>query len=178
MLSAPAGRSVFPILKRPAPRPTRSQRARDQVSICRSFADFDPVVVDRFMAGALMPASWYIHAQRFRTVFRKRMRELFHSVDIILTPTTPCHAIRIGQPTIVLNGTEVASRPNVGIYTQPFSFIGLPIVSVPVFEPGSLPLGVQVIGAPYKEEAVLRVAWQLEQMGIARAHLATVKEPV
>lgn len=141
-------------------------------------ADFDPVVVDRFMAGALMPASWYIHAQRFRTVFRKRMRELFHSVDIILTPTTPCHAIRIGQPTIVLNGTEVASRPNVGIYTQPFSFIGLPIVSVPVFEPGSLPLGVQVIGAPYKEEAVLRVAWQLEQMGIARAHLATVKEPV
>ena len=105
------------------------------------------------------------------------MRELFNSVDVILTPTTPCHAIRIGQPTIVLNGTEVASRPNVGIYTQPFSFIGLPIVSAPVFEAGSLPLGVQVIGAAYKEEAVLRVAWQLEQLGIARAHPAPVKGP-
>lgn len=141
-------------------------------------ADFDPVVVDRFLAGALMPASWYIHAQRFRTVFRNRMRELFHSVDVILAPTTPCPAIRIGQSTIVLDGKEVPSRPTVGIYTQPFSFIGLPIVSVPVFEPGSLPVGVQVIGAPYKEESVLRVAWQLEQMGIARAHPAILEKVV
>ena len=87
-----------------------------------------------------MPASWYIHAQRFRTVFRSRMRELFNSVDVILAPTTPCPAIRIGQSTIVLNGKEVPSRPNIGIYTQPFSFIGLPIVSVPVFEPDRCPL--------------------------------------
>ena len=141
-------------------------------------AEFDPTVVDRFLAGALMPASWYLHAQRFRTVYRNRMRELFHSVDVILTPTTPCHAIRIGQPAIILDGKEVVSRPNLGIFTQPFSFIGLPIVSVPIFEPGSLPFGVQVIGAPYKEEAVLRVAWQLEQLGIARAHPPMLKESV
>ena len=100
-------------------------------------ADFDPVVVDRFLAGALMPASWYIHAQRFRTVFQYRMREFFKSVDVILAPTTPCPAIRIGQATIVLDGKDLPSRPNIGIFTQPFSFIGLPIVSVPVFEPGS-----------------------------------------
>jgi Asp-tRNA(Asn)/Glu-tRNA(Gln) amidotransferase A subunit family amidase len=98
------------------------------------------------------------------------MRELFHSVDVILVPTTPCPAVRIGQPTIVLDGKELASRPNIGMFTQPFSFIGLPIVSVPVFEAGTLPMGVQVIGAPYKEDAILRVAWQLEQMGISCAH--------
>jgi 1-carboxybiuret hydrolase len=128
--------------------------------------DFDPVVVERFLAGALLPASWYSHAQRFRRVFRDQVRELFRTVDVILAPATPCSAIRIGQPTIVLDGKEVPSRPNMGIFTQPLSFIGLPVISVPVFEPGSLPLGVQVIGAPYREASVLRVARQLEQMGV------------
>jgi AtzE family amidohydrolase len=132
--------------------------------------EFDPVVVERFQAGALMPASWYLHAQRFRSVFRNVMRELFRSVDVILAPTTPCPAIRIGQPTIVLDHKELPSRANIGVFTQPFSFIGLPIVAVPTFKPGTLPLGVQIIAAPYNEAAVLRVAWQIEQMGIARAH--------
>ncbi len=140
-------------------------------------ADFDPVVVERFQAGALMPAVWYLHAQRFRSVFRTAVRELFKSVDVILAPATPCPAIRIGQETMVLGGKDLPSRPNIGIFTQPFSFIGLPIVSVPVFEPGSMPMGIQVIGAPYNEAAVLRTAWQLEQMGIARAH-PPVKEKV
>ena len=132
--------------------------------------DFDPVVVERFLAGSLLPASWYQHAQRFRTVFRDRIRELFHKVDVILAPATPCPAIRIGQSTIQIAGKEVPSRPNIGIFTQPFSFIGLPIVTIPVFNHGSLPLGVQVIGPAYREEWVLRVAEQLAQMGIARAH--------
>jgi 1-carboxybiuret hydrolase len=139
--------------------------------------DFDPVVVERFLAGTLMPASWYSHAQRFRRVFRDRMRELFRTVDVILAPATPCSAIRIGQPTIVLDGKEVPSRPNMGIFTQPISFIGLPVMCVPVFEPGSLPLGVQVIGAPYREASVLRVARQLEQMGVSCAPMV-VPEPV
>ncbi len=96
--------------------------------------DFDPVVVERFLAGTLLPASWYSHAQRFRRVFRDRVRELFRKVDVILAPATPCSAIRIGQPTIVLDGKEVPSRPNLGIFTQPISFIGLPVMCVPVFE--------------------------------------------
>jgi AtzE family amidohydrolase len=139
--------------------------------------DFDPVVIDRFQAGALMPATWYLQAQRFRSIFRERMRELFRSVDVILAPTTPCAAIQLEQSTIVLGGKELPSRPNIGIFTQPFSFVGLPVVSVPVFEPGSLPYGVQVIGAAYNEQAVLRVAWQLEQLGVSRAHSPMVKEP-
>jgi 1-carboxybiuret hydrolase len=132
--------------------------------------DFDPVVVERFLAGSLLPASWYQHAQRFRTVFRDRMRELFRSVDVILAPATPCPAIRIGQATIRIGGYELPARPNIGIFTQPFSFIGLPIAAVPVFEHGSLPVGIQVIGPAYKEQWVLRVAEQLVQTGIARAH--------
>jgi AtzE family amidohydrolase len=134
--------------------------------------DFDPLVVERFLAGALLPASWYLQAQRFRTVFRAQMRAVFETVDVILAPTTPCPAIKIGEPTIVIDGVELPSRPNIGVFTQPLSFVGLPVISVPVFEDGKLPLGVQVIGAPFNETAVLRVAAQLEAMGIARAPVA------
>jgi AtzE family amidohydrolase len=134
--------------------------------------DFDPVVVERFLAGALMPAAWYLRAQRFRSVFRQKMRTLFESVDVILAPATPCAAIRIDQPTIFIDGQEIPSRPNLGIFTQPLSFVGLPIISVPVFEDGALPLGVQVIGAAYNESAILRVAAHLESLGVARAPLA------
>jgi AtzE family amidohydrolase len=140
--------------------------------------DFDPVVVDRFLAGTLLPASWYLKAQRFRSVFRNKMRELFETVDVILAPTVPCPAIRIGQPTIVVGGVELPSRANIGVFTQPLSFIGLPIISVPVFEDGQLPLGVQVIAAPYNESAVLRVAAHLEAMGIARAPVTVPSESV
>jgi AtzE family amidohydrolase len=131
--------------------------------------DFDPVVVERFLAGTLLPATWYLHAQRFRRVFRDRVRELFREVDVILAPTTPCPAIRIGQPTIVVDGKEIPSRPNLGLFTQPISFIGLPVLSVPVFDPGSLPLGVQLIGAPYCEASLVRVARRLEQLGVTAA---------
>lgn len=134
--------------------------------------DFDPLVVERFLAGALMPASWYLQAQRFRSVFRDKVRALFETVDVILAPVTPCPAVRIGQPTITIGGKELPSRPNIGVFTQPLSFIGLPIISVPVFDEGALPLGVQVIGAAYNESAILRVAAHLEALGVARAPLA------
>ncbi len=133
--------------------------------------DFDPVVVERFLAGALLPAAWYLQAQRFRRVYREKVQELFRSVDVILAPATPCPAIRIGQPTIQLKGVDVASRPNIGIFTQPLSFVGLPIISVPVYKSGSLPLGVQVIGAPHNEAAVLRVAAHLEALGVTNAQV-------
>jgi AtzE family amidohydrolase len=134
--------------------------------------DFDPVVVERFLAGTLLPAGWYQHAQKFRTVFRTKMRAIFENVDILLAPATPIPAITIGQPTITLDGVEYPSRPNIGVFTQPLSSIGLPIVTAPIFAPGSLPVGLQIVGAPYNDAAVLRVAHYLEQLGIAHAPIA------
>ena len=129
--------------------------------------DFDPAVVERLMAGALIPSSWYIQAQRFRRVFRERVRKVFERFDVLLAPATPCPAILAGQKTISFGGREIPARPNLGMYTQPLSFIGLPVVSAPVFEPGALPVGVQIIGAPYNEAAILRVARALEGKGAA-----------
>ncbi|MBW4521547.1 MAG: AtzE family amidohydrolase [Scytolyngbya sp. HA4215-MV1] len=134
--------------------------------------DFDPATRDRFLAGALIPATWYLQAQRFRRWYRDQVRELFEQVDVILAPTTPCVAPLIGQTTMVLDGMEMLTRPNIGLFTQPLSFIGLPIVSVPVHRPGELPLGVQVIAAPYNEALTLRVSAYLEATGVVTAPVA------
>jgi len=132
-------------------------------------ADFDPDVRDRLIAGALIPAAIVTQAQKFRRWYRDAVLRLFDEVDVILAPATPCVAPLIGQKTFVLNGLEMPVRPNIGIYTQPISFIGLPVVAVPVPLPGGLPIAVQVIAAPWREAAALRVAQALEARGVVRA---------
>jgi AtzE family amidohydrolase len=130
--------------------------------------DFDPAVRDRLIAGAMVPAALIIQAQKFRRWYRERVLELFQDVDVILAPATPCMAPRIGQQSFVLDGVEMALRPNIGIYTQPISFIGLPVVAAPVpLTP--LPIAVQIIAAPWREDVALRVAQALEQAGVASA---------
>jgi aspartyl-tRNA(Asn)/glutamyl-tRNA(Gln) amidotransferase subunit A len=76
----------------------------------------------------------------------------------------------------VLDGHEMLIRPNLGLFTQPISFIGLPVCTVPVWTEGvALPIGVQVIGAPWREDLVLRVARALEREGAVRAPIGAVE---
>jgi AtzE family amidohydrolase len=138
----------------------------------RRAADFDPATRDRFLAGALVPAAWLLQAQRFRRWYRAQVLEVFASTDVILAPATPCAAPRLGQETIALEGKEIALRPNLGLFTQPLSFIGLPVVVVPVQRDGALPIGVQIIAAPWCEAMALRVAAALEDAGAVSAGLA------
>jgi aspartyl-tRNA(Asn)/glutamyl-tRNA(Gln) amidotransferase subunit A len=140
----------------------------------RRAAEFDPAVRDRLLAGALMPAAWVMRAQRFRRWYRDQVLTLFEAVDVILAPATPCRAPALGQQTLVLDGVTLPLRPNMGIFTQPVSFIGLPVAGVPVWLDGGLPLGVQVIAPPWREDLALRVAWALEQGGVCRAPVATL----
>ncbi|MBE9102038.1 AtzE family amidohydrolase [Vacuolonema iberomarrocanum] len=131
--------------------------------------DFDPATRDRFLSGAFIPGHWYTQAQRFRRWYRDRVRELFEQVDLILAPTTPCVAPKLEQQTLVIDGEEVLLRPNLGLYTQPLSFIGLPVLSVPVQQPDGLPIGIQIIAAPYQEAKILRAAAVLEAAGVIAA---------
>ena len=128
--------------------------------------DFDFATRDRFLAGALIPNSWYLQAQRFRSWYRNQVREVFQNVDIIIAPTTPIAAPLIGQQTMILNDQEILVRPHLGLFTQPLSFIGLPVLSVPIKQENSLPLGVQLIAAPYNEALILQVAATLEKQDI------------
>ena len=131
--------------------------------------DFDPAVRDRLLAGLAIPAVWVARAQLFRRWYRDRVREVFDGVDVVLAPATPVRAPLLGQTTLELDGVTVPLRPNLGVYTQPISFIGLPVVAVPIWPDGGLPIGVQLIAAPWREDRVFRVAAELERLGVTRA---------
>ncbi len=135
-------------------------------------ADYDPDVRDRLIAGAMLPGTWYAKAQKFRRWFRDEVVALFGSVDAILAPATPVVAPRISEKTFVLDGVELPVRPNMGIYTQPISFIGLPVVAVPTWTASGLPIGVQIITAPGREDIALRIARQLEKDGVCVSRVA------
>ena len=133
--------------------------------------DFDPMTRDRFLAGALVPAALYVRAQRFRAWYRERVREIFHDLDVLLAPTTPFPAPRIGQDMSTVAGIQMPTRPMLGLYTQPLSFVGLPVISVPVAGPSPLPLGVQLIAAPWNEAALFRIAAVLERDGVVASRV-------
>ena len=134
----------------------------------RQANDYDPAVRDRLIAGAMVPAALVDKAQKFRRWYREQVLKLFDEVDAILAPATPCTAPLIGQETFLLDGVETPLRPNLGMLTQPISFIGLPVVAVPVpLKP--LPIGVQVIAAPWREDVALRIARALEADGACSA---------
>ena len=132
-------------------------------------ADFDPMTRDRFIAGALLPGEAYVRAQTFRRAYREAIRGMFERIDILVAPATPMVAPNIGQEEIEINGRRFPSRPHLGRFTQPISFVGLPVIVVPMRTTTGLPIGVQLIGAPYSESVLVRAARFLESKGKVKA---------
>lgn len=132
--------------------------------------DFEPLSVDRFIAGALQPAHWYARAQRFRRVYRERVAALFRDWDVLVAPATPVSAPAIGQEWIEIEGARHPSRPSLGLLTQPVSFAGCPVVAAPMWPDGTggMPIAVQLIAAPWREDLCLRAARVLQDAGVAR----------
>jgi AtzE family amidohydrolase len=135
--------------------------------------DYDPAVRDRLIAGAMAPGALLVKAQKFRRWYQEQVLKLFTEVDAILAPATPCTAPLIEQQTFMHGDVELPVRANLGLYTQPISFIGLPVVAVPVpLMP--LPIGVQIIAAPWREDVALRLAHALETKGVVAAMRPTM----
>lgn len=131
--------------------------------------DFEPLSVDRFIAGALQPSHWYQRAQRFRRIYRDRVNALFKNWDLLIAPATPIAAPPIGTEWIDINGARHPCRPAMGLLTQPISAAGCPVVAAPLWPEGTggLPIGAQLIAAPWREDIALRAAMQLQQAGVA-----------
>ena len=129
--------------------------------------DFEPMIRDRLLAGALIPAAWYLQAQRVRRWCYAQMLKVFATVDVIVAPATPRTAQRIGQETFTVRGIEMLARPNAGLLTQPISCIGLPVIAAPAGTLDGLPVGLQIIAAPWREDLCFRVAAALERAGAA-----------
>ena len=153
---------------------TSAEGAQMRLPDLRARADeFEPLTRDRLLAGALLPAQWVLHAQRVRAVVRERATALFRDWDILVAAATPAAATPIGQELLEADGTTVPLRPSLGVYTQPISAIGLPVLAVPVQNAdGTLPVGVQLIAAPWREDVLFRAAAALERDGICAAPIA------
>ena len=129
-------------------------------------ASFDPMTRPLFLSGTLVPAAWYMRAQRFRRWYCRELETLFRDVDVILAPATPYPAFPIGQRMMEVDGRQLPAAGHLGVFTQPLSFVGLPVLAAPIAGAGPLPLGLQIIAAPWREDLALRVAAAGEAAGV------------
>ncbi len=133
--------------------------------------DYDPAVRDRLLAGALLPEGVAQAAQRYRILFRDELRRAFERFDILLAPSSVCPAPMIGQADMEMGGQRVSVRKNLGAYTQPISYVGLPVLAAPVNRPGQLPIGVQIIAPAWREDLALAAGLRLQRQGVVAAHI-------
>ncbi|HWP28714.1 MAG TPA: amidase [Chloroflexota bacterium] len=122
--------------------------------------DYGPLVLARLRVGATLLATDYVKAQRARSRLVAQALALFERFDALLTPTVPIAAPRQDESVVRWpDGTEEDIRGATLRYTRPFNLLGFPALSVPCgFTPDGLPIGLQIVGRPFAEATVLRVA--------------------
>ncbi len=134
----------------------------DAMEKTRQFG-FGAEVKRRIMLGTYALSSgyydaYYLKAQRVRTLIRQEFDKAFEKYDALLTPTSPTVPFKIG---------EKADNPLQmylsDVCTLPINIAGIPGISVPAGFAGNLPIGMQIIGKPFSEETILRIAYAYEQ---------------
>ncbi|MCD2513005.1 AtzE family amidohydrolase [Comamonas endophytica] len=137
------------------------------------YAEYEPHSRDRLVAGSLIPVEWVVQAQRLRRQCHQEAMALFSRYDLLLAPATPFAATPLGAATVDLHGQQVPPRAGLGLLTQPLSCIGLPVCTAPLWPAlaGGLPLGVQLIAAPWREDLCLMGSAALEARGLAGTRL-------
>ena len=126
--------------------------------------DIGDDVRGRLRLGALTLATDYINAQRARTAFNQQVAQTMRRVDVLLAPTSPIGAPRIGERTVQVGDKMESTLSLLPRLTRPFNIGGVPAVSVPCgFTTSGMPIGLQLAGRPFDEATVLRVAHAYEQ---------------
>ena len=141
------------------------------------YGEYEPASRDRLIAGSLIPAAWVVKAQQLRRHAAAEMRVLFERYDLLIAPAAPCVAPRLGTDLMDINGRQVPARATLGVLTQPISCIGLPVCAVPLWpDPNGvgLPIGVQLIAPPWREDLCLAAGAALERLGVAGARTAGI----
>ena len=146
--------------------------ALHRAKLTTRYEEFEPASRDRLVAGSLIPASWVIAAQRARRAAYEDVLTLFERYDVLVAPAAPVCAPLIGAENLDINGLQVPARASLGLLTQPISCVGLPACTAPLW-PGldalHMPVGVQLIAAPWREDLCLAAAAALEAAGVAFA---------
>jgi 1-carboxybiuret hydrolase len=140
---------------------------------------FGPASRARMVAGSLIPSAWVVQAQRVREQTYREAMELFKRFDLLIAAAAPVVAPRVGQELLTINDRSIPTKAGLGVLTQPISCIGLPVCAAPVWpgrdgsaEECDLPIGVQLIGAPWREDICLAAALTLERAGVASVRAA------
>jgi aspartyl-tRNA(Asn)/glutamyl-tRNA(Gln) amidotransferase subunit A len=102
--------------------------------------------------------AWYLKAQKVRTLIRREFDRAFEKYDALITPTSPTVPFKIGEKM-----DDPLQMYLSDVCTLPINIAGLPAISVPAGFAGGLPIGMQIIGKPFSEETILRVAYAYEQ---------------
>jgi aspartyl-tRNA(Asn)/glutamyl-tRNA(Gln) amidotransferase subunit A len=125
--------------------------------------DFGADVLTLLDQGRLLSASDYVNAQRLRRLKQQEFRALWRQADCLFTPTTPTAAPRIGQMTIQVGPQMEDVRLASTRLVRAINVLGLPALSIPCgFDRQGMPIGLQIIGRPFSEPLLLRVAAALE----------------
>ena len=127
--------------------------------------DYDHNSRVRLLTAILTPAQHYYKAQKLRAMLRQNILDVLHRVDVLVLPTSPVPAPKIPDSSGIKSREDADSRiSGVRSWTGPFNLAGVPAISVPCgFTSGSLPIGLQVVGRPFAEDTVMKVAHAYEQ---------------
>ncbi|MQF69082.1 amidase [SAR202 cluster bacterium AD-804-J14_MRT_500m] len=125
--------------------------------------EFTSNVRPRVEAGKLVSAADYIKAQQFRRLYVEKSFQLMENLDLLVGPTTPVPAFKLGAEDIPLEGTTGYLWTSLPTFTRPFNFNGFPAISVVCgFSGEGLPIGMQISGRPFEDATVLRAAYSYE----------------
>jgi len=102
--------------------------------------------------------AWYLKAQRVRTLIRQEFDQAFARVDALVTPTSPTAPFKLGEKV-----DDPLQMYLSDVCTLPINIAGLPAVSIPAGFADGLPIGMQVIGKPFSEETILKIAYAYQQ---------------
>ena len=103
--------------------------------------------------------AYYLRGQKVRTLIKNDLDEVFKDCDVIMTPTSPTVAFKVGEKI-----SDPLSMYLSDIYTIPANLAGIPAISIPCgFSKSGLPIGLQLMGKAFDEEMLLRVSYTYEQ---------------
>ena len=144
----------------------RAEDAEDLIDMYRKTRSqgFGEEVKRRVMLGTYALSSgyydaYYLKAQKVRTLIKSDFDKAFEKVDMVITPTSPTPAFKIGERTVDPLQMYLSDA-----LTTPASLAGLPGISIPCgLTQGGLPIGLQILAAPFEEEKILRAAYTFEQ---------------
>lgn len=132
-------------------------------SLAERADDFSPQVRVLLEQGLFLPATDYIQALRFRSVAYSKILALFKHFDVMVTPTLPFTAPRVGEMIVKFAGIEEDYEVANTRYLAPFNLTGLPALSLPCgFSRNGLPIGMQLVGKPFDESTVLKLGYMYE----------------